>query len=126
MVEFDRGLIAACGIDCAGCDFRKVPTDAGAAGRIVAWFKKQGWLAQDEGVAEIIERSMYCKGCRGDRAVHWSPNCWILQCCVDGKGLEYCYQCEAFPCDRLEEWATQSPKYEAALGRLERMRAGEM
>ena len=35
--------------------------------------------------------------------MHWSPDCWILECCVDKKKLEFCYECEDFPCDKLTE-----------------------
>ena len=87
----------------------------------MSWFKEMGWLEQDEGVPEILERSMYCKGCHGDRAVHWSADCLILKCCVDEKGLEFCYQCDEFTCGRLEEWSKGSESYTAALNRLREM-----
>lgn len=114
-------MIAACGLDCGKCDIRLVPSDAIAAARIVSWFKEMGWLEEGEGVPEIIERSMYCKGCHGDRAVHWSADCWILKCCVDEKGLKYCFECDAFPCGRLEEWSKGNESYTAALNRLREM-----
>jgi len=111
-------LIAACGIDCTACPLRKADADAEAAGCLVGWFKGEGWLKEDEGVPELMQRGPYCRGCRGDRSVHWSPECWILQCCVDEKGLAFCYACEGFPCDRLVEWAAQNEKYTEALNRL--------
>jgi len=114
-------LIGVCGLDCGDCDLRKAPTDAEAAERVVAWFREEGWLQTGEGMSEVIERSMYCKGCRGDRSVHWSPDCWILQCCVDEKGLEFCYECDVFPCERLEKRAGESPRYAEALNRLRQM-----
>jgi len=61
-------------------------------------------------------------GCHGDRSLHWSPDCWILQCCVDEKGLRYCYECHVFPCERLREWAGQNEGYAQALERSQRMR----
>lgn len=115
-------LVAVCGLDCGSCDIRLVPTDPEAAGRVVAWFRDMGWLEENEGVAEIIKRSMYCKGCRGDRSVHWSADCWILNCCVDEKGLSFCYECDDFPCEQLIEWGNQSANYGEALGRLQAMR----
>jgi hypothetical protein len=121
MAEAEKRMIAACGLDCTDCDIRLVPSDAIAAARIVSWFKEKGWLEKGEGVPEIIERSMYCQGCHGDRAVHWSADCWILQCCVDEKGLRHCFQCDAFPCGRLEEWSKGNQSYTAALNRLREM-----
>jgi hypothetical protein len=88
-----------------------------------------GWLKADEGKAEILERRMYCNGCKGDRSVHWSVNddgtvsCWILECCVDRKGLEFCSQCGEFPCDRLTEWSKENDGYGAAFARLQSMRS---
>ena len=110
--------MAVCGLDCAACDIRKVPTDAAAAQRVLEWFKSMGWLKEGEGVPEIIERGMYCCGCHGDRTVHWSADCWILQCCVDERGLTHCSECGVFPCDRLNEWASQNARYTEALNRL--------
>ena len=124
MATTNMQMMAVCGLDCGDCDLRKVPTYPEAAERVVVWFSQMDWLNDDEGVAEIIERSMYCKGCRGDRSVHWSPDCWILKCCVDDKGLSFCYECDAFPCAKLSEWAEESEEYTRALERLRNMRAG--
>jgi hypothetical protein len=110
--------MAVCGLDCGPCDIRLAPTDRGAAGALVAWFRQMGWLSPSEGMAEVIDRAMYCCGCHGDRSIHWSADCWILRCCVDEKGLAHCHECDQFPCDRLEAWAATSPRYTAALKRL--------
>jgi hypothetical protein len=115
-------LIAVCGLDCTGCPLRKAATDESAAQDLVGWFKHEGWLKEHEGAAEIMARGPYCQWCRGDRSVHWSANCWILECCVDDKGLEFCYECEAFPCQRLTDWAKQNEQYTQALDRLHGMR----
>ena len=94
-MEGSKGrLIAVCGLDCGECDLRKAPTDDEASERIVAWFREMGW----------------------------SHDCWILQCCVDEKGFEYCCECEAFPCDRLADWAKGNARYTAGLDRLCGMR----
>ncbi len=115
-------LVAACGLDCTECDIRRVPFDDAVAQRAVAWFHDMGWLDETEGVAEILERNMYCQGCHGDRSVHWSADCWILQCCVDDKESWHCSECGDFPCVRLEERADQNEGYGAALAHLRRMR----
>lgn len=98
-------MMAVCGLDCSTCDIRRAPTDPDAGQRVVAWFHKMEWLEKDEGVAEIIERGMVCKGCREDRSLHWSPECPLLICCVDEKHLEHCAQCDEFVCARLEAFA---------------------
>jgi hypothetical protein len=116
------GAIAVCGLDCGTCDIRRVPFDPDAAQRVAAWFCEMGWLTQEEGVQQVLERSMYCKGCRGDRLVHWSADCEILTCCVDERGLEFCSQCIDFPCARLTDRARDNARYAGALQRLRDMR----
>ncbi len=125
MPQNEERLIAVCGLDCTDCDIRRVPTDADAAQRIVGWFKDMGWLKEDEGVTEILARRMYCKGCRGDRSLHWSADCWILHCCVDEHGLQHCSECAELPCDRLREWAAGNDSYTQALQRLGELRAAQ-
>ena len=117
-----KAMIAACGLDCAVCDIRLVPTDEQAAQRIVGWFRSMGWLKENEGVPEIIDRKMYCQGCHGDRAVHWSADCWILKCCIDDKGLQHCHECSDFACEELVKWAAENDGYTQALNRLRQMK----
>ena len=45
------------------------------------------WLRKERDV-EVKVEDVHCLGRSGDRAKHWSPDCWILKCCVDEKGLE--------------------------------------
>jgi hypothetical protein len=114
----DATRLAACGLDCGSCEIRLAPTDEAAAEVVVAWFRSQGWLAECEGMGQVIERQMYCTGCLGSRETHWSADCWILHCCVDERGHSNCTQCELFPCPRLIDWAGQNESYAAALARL--------
>ena len=107
MTHDDIEMLAACGLDCGPCPIRRIPFDADAAEKMIGWFKQMGWLKESEGVAEAIEREMYCKGCQGDRSVHWSADCEILLCCVDEKHLQHCGQCAALMrCDKLNAFAS--------------------
>ena len=111
-------MMAVCGLDCETCDIRLVPIDPDAAQRVVAWFHEMAWLKENEGVAEIIEREMHCRGCREDRSLHWSPECPLLICCVDEKSLEHCAQCDEFVCEKLEAFASDSEAHREAVERL--------
>jgi len=84
-----------------------------------------GWLKEGEGVAEAVARNMVCQGCHGDRAKHWSADCWILQCCVDQRGLGHCHECAEFPCVRLVGWSEQNASYGRALERLRQLHGGQ-
>jgi len=109
--------IAACGIDCAACDIRRAPGDAAIRQRILDWLRD---LRHVEAKPEEIR----CSGCRGDRATHWSPDCWILRCCVDERHLADCSDCTKFACEQLVAWAAKSEGYGRALNRLrERVKA---
>jgi uncharacterized protein DUF3795 len=115
--------IAVCGIDCTHCPLLKASLgDAQAAEHLAGWWKSEGWLKEDEGAAEILERGPHCLGCRGDRSTHWSADCQILKCCVDDKGLASCHQCDDFACEQLVEWAAQNDGYTEALNRLRDMK----
>ncbi len=111
-------MIGACGLICNECDIFQASSDPKIAQQIVDWFKK-------ERGEKVSLEDIRCLGCKGDRTKHWSPDCWILECCVDKKGLEFCYECVGFPCERLEEWAKGSKRYEEALNRLKEMRKDE-
>ncbi len=115
MANSSDEMIAVCGLDCGDCDIRLASMDKGKAQEIADWFKKK----LDE---EIKSEDIHCSGCKGDRKKHWSPDCWILKCCVDKKGLNFCHECEDFACKRLEEWAKKSEKYEKGLDRLRHLK----
>lgn len=107
MAQAGDEMLAACGLDCGPCPIRQIPLDAEAAQGAIAWFKQMGWLQESEGVAEAVERKMYCNGCQGDRSVHWSADCAILLCCVDDRHQQHCGQCpELMSCDKLTAFAS--------------------
>ena len=115
-------MIAVCGLDCGSCEIFKVPTDPEAAESVTSWFKEMGWLKEGKGVSDVVKDAPYCMGCRGDRAVHWSSDCWILKCCVDDKGHDYCHECEGFPCEKLTSWSKENEQYGRAFERLNERR----
>ena len=116
------GMMAACGLDCRTCSIRRAPFDPAAADEALSWYRSKGWLAEEDGVAEAVERGLICHGCHGDRSAHWSADCWILRCCVDEHRLRHCAECATFPCDRLAQWAATDESYAQALERLRALR----
>lgn len=107
--------MGACGIICKGCDIMLAPENPELAKSI------SEWMANEHNVI-VKPEDVQCQGCLGPRDKHWGFDCWILLCCVDGKGLDNCSQCKEFPCRKLEEWATQNDRYAAALERLGEMK----
>ncbi len=115
-------LMAACGLNCESCSIRCYPFDERAAAEAIPWYRKMSWLTESEGVAEAVAKKLICQGCHGDRAAHWSADCWILACCVDQKGLGHCAECAEFPCARLAEWSKSDAAYGRAFARLVELR----
>jgi hypothetical protein len=111
-------LTGACDLECNECDVFQAPNNPRIAQEIVEWVKQRRAI-------DMRPQDVHCLGCKGDRAKHWDPDCWILKCCVDEKGLEFCHQCHDFPCGRLTEWAEGSEGYGEALRRLSRMKKSE-
>jgi hypothetical protein len=104
-------VIAVCGLVCGECRIHNATNSPELAQEIADWLS-------DETDTEVDVGSIRCEGCRGPRERHWSPDCWILKCCVDDRGLESCGACRDFPCQALEEWAATSARYGDALERL--------
>ena len=51
-----------------------------------------------------------CNGCRGSLENHWSPDCQFLACIKD-RGFDYCYECEEFPCDKINSFASDGHEH---------------
>jgi len=117
----NTSMLAACGLNCETCEIRLAPFNQNAATAVLKWFKSQGWLAENAGMPEVLERKMYCTGCLGSRETHWSADCWILACCVDQRSRNNCSECPDFPCDRLIEWSEQDMIYKEALANLRKL-----
>lgn len=121
MIPTDLGMIAVCGIDCAACPLYRAHEDREAAQILADWFHSEGWLAEDKGVDDVMRDGPYCRGCRGDREIHWDSECELLICCVDERELTHCHQCPDFVCDKLTKFAANGPQYVEALDRLRRL-----
>jgi hypothetical protein len=113
--EMPAEMLAVCGLDCSQCDIRRAKSDPVIMKNIL------DWLNRDD-PNRVKPEQIQCDGCLGDRSSHWSADCGIQKCAVDDRGYESCSQCDAFPCERLEKWASGSKKYGDALARLRSMK----
>ncbi len=71
---------------------------------------------------DVKAEDFHCNGCRSNKTQCWTPDCWIRECCVNNKNLEYCYECQEFPCIKLKKWANKSERYGTALNQLKKMK----
>jgi len=93
----NANLVAVCGLYCGACPVFKAREDRALAERI----------AQNIGIP--IEKAS-CLGCRAEkgRIKHMGePVCPTYQC-VEQKGLQFCYQCQDFPCLKLAPCADKA------------------
>jgi hypothetical protein len=100
----ERVLVAPCGIYCGACRRYKASTDKA--------LRKQ--IAEQTGVP--VEEVYVCAGCwpmQGRVKMSGAePTCETYACAVENKKVEFCYQCDDFPCLKLApclDWAPRSP-----------------
>lgn len=100
--------LAACGIECDGCDLRNAGHDLKAAESCVAWFRAQEWIAAD-GNAESVQQAVlnkkpYCSGCWSEKSEdQFCANCDLRVCC-EKKEINHCGGCDDFPCEKYTAW----------------------
>ena len=99
---------------CAFCDYHK-GTIVEAAKTLLAFAERYGSLRLiadannacdfDEfmkGLGWLASQEQPCKGCRFGGGWSWWGDCPVRDCCTQ-KGVDFCYQCEDFPCKKLRE-----------------------
>jgi hypothetical protein len=85
-------LTAPCGLYYGGCSLYRARSDKALAER----------MAQRMGVsADMVPICLSCRAQEGRIAVVAEPVCSTYNCAVSEKGLEFCYQCDEFPCLKL-------------------------
>jgi hypothetical protein len=85
-------LTAPCGLYYGGCSLYRARSDKALAER----------MAQRMGVsADMVPICLGCRAQEGHIAVVAEPVCSTYNCAVSEKGLEFCYQCDEFPCLKL-------------------------
>ena len=100
VTDEERALIAPCGLNCGACPLYMARTDETLRQRI----------AEAQGVP--AEQVFLCVGCRPAQGripgVGSGPVCDTYACAVDSKKVEFCYECQDFPCLRLAPCADRA------------------
>ena len=116
--------MAACGMDCSACASYKatVDNDMEAAEALVEWYKRQGWIGEDEGAAAILMKNPLCKGCWNASedcffACGCHPSRDFRLCCSD-KHIAHCGECSLFPCGEYIEFVGDLKHHREAMERL--------
>lgn len=91
--------ISICGLNCAQCDmYQASHGNEKLRDEIVEWFRK-------ERDGTVKPEQIKCEGCRGPLKSHWSSDCKMMLC-AKNRGLEFCFQCNDFPCQMLNEFSS--------------------
>lgn len=96
----ERALISPCGLYCGICPLYEARTDETLRQKI----------AERQGIP--VEKVFLCAGCRPMRgrvrAAGGEPICDTYACAVNDRGVEFCYECEDFPCLKLAPCADRA------------------
>ena len=97
-------------------------SDENSAKIVLDWFKDNNWCDENLSLEDFMNEGKRCYGCHGNRELHWSPDCDMMKCCIDKKGLEFCYECDEFVCDVLSKHSKKNERYLDGLNRLKECR----
>ena len=91
--------ISVCGLNCARCDIYEAGHgNTKLRDEILEWFKNER--------NETLEpEQINCNWCRGSLNTHWSSDCEMMLC-AKRNGLQYCFQCEDFPCVAVNKFSS--------------------
>ncbi len=95
-----RALTAPCGLDCFNCELYADNLTEKLAGLI---HEKLG----------VPKEDIPCQGCRQQDGKHFhlgSGGCATLDC-VKEKGVDFCFNCDVFPCAYLAPTADAAARY---------------
>lgn len=93
-----KQMTAPCGLDCFNCPMYEARTNE----------KLRQIIAQN---MNLPEEKAKCEGCRNENGtidfLGMREPCSVYRC-ISSKGLDFCGECEAFPCDRLHPYADKA------------------
>ena len=106
-LDYERGMtespknllddVAPCGIDCINCEVH--------ADNLTAQMQER--LARSLG---LDPEQVPCRGCRAGQGCRLQFSACPTLECVTGRGHDFCYQCEDFPCAMLHPAADRADR----------------
>ncbi len=92
----NKDLAAVCGLFCPSCAI------------YIATNEDPERLAKQAKSLGLSIEETKCNGCRSDRLNANCQKCFILKC-ANEKGIDFCVDCESFPCNELQEFQSKMP-----------------
>jgi hypothetical protein len=98
-----RSLIGACGKLCVNCAIFIATTtgDESKKARLASEYNKE----HDK---KIKQSSISCWGCNSPDRSCLRTDCHFRNCAHD-RGIEFCYRCPKFACDKLKDYYESNP-----------------
>ena len=91
-------MTAPCGIDCFNCSLYETNITQEIKERMAAVYK-------------LDPEKLACKGCREQKGCSILPgNCDTLDC-VNAKEVTFCFECDEFPCSKLQPLKEGADKF---------------
>ncbi len=105
--------LSFCGLNCAVCDmYRASHGDDKLHEELVKWFQEN----IDPKITYIS-----CEKCHGPNDECWTPDCYFRNCAT-AKGISYCFECEDFVCEKLEEFGKEAPHHARTIENMKEMK----
>jgi len=94
----ERELVSVCGLYCGICPIHEATNDRALAEKIAS---RRGNKLED----------VHCAGCRAEKGIipiMGPAICQTYDCSVNRKKVEFCFQCDEFPCLKLAPCADRA------------------
>ena len=109
--EADLTVAAPCGLYCGNCSIFR------------SYFDRNREKAEALGkTSRCKPDQVRCSGCRTPAKFCWSGDC-EFKTCTSKKAIQFCYECDGFPCDKIREFAKSSPDHRQIWDNFDRMKA---
>jgi len=108
-MDTDKHLAAVCGLYCKACTL------------YIATLEDPERLKGLAARFGMSEDEVKCYGCRADKRGPYCGNCKMAACAAE-HGIEFCSECNDYPCDDLRQFQSERPHRIELWDDLERIR----
>jgi hypothetical protein len=92
----EKVLAAVCGLYCEACTL------------FIATKEDPARLKKLSERFHLSEEEMKCYGCRSDKRGPYCQKCKMISCVAE-RGVEFCSECEEYPCNELKQFQSERP-----------------
>ena len=94
--DLNKTLAGVCGLYCGACNL------------FIATMEDPARLKKLSARWQFPEDEMKCGGCRSDTRGPYCRRCKMSACAAE-KGIDFCMECEEYPCDDLKQFQSERP-----------------